>query len=149
MNAILHARLAHYAQSHQDRRNELIHCVCVPAILFAIIGLIAALNLGLALLAIALVLVYYARLGKVPALRMALVMIGMLVIWIWLIEPAIGVADAAWVAVLIFALAWVGQFVGHHYEGRKPSFLDDVQYLLIGPLFVIAVLTRSVPAPSP
>ena len=149
MNAILQARLAHYAQSHQDRRNELIHCVCVPAILFALIGLFAAINLGLALLAIALALVYYARLGKVPALRMGVVMIAMLVVWIWLIEPAVGAAGAAWVAVLIFVLAWIGQFIGHHYEGRKPSFFDDMQYLLIGPLFVIAVLTGGVPPASP
>jgi uncharacterized membrane protein YGL010W len=149
MDTILNARLAHYAQSHRDRRNEVIHCVCVPAILFAVIGLLTTINLVLAIIAIGLALVYYARLGKSPALRMALVMLSMLVIWVWLVKPLLGTGGAAWFAVLLFVLAWIGQFVGHYYEGRKPSFFEDLQYLLIGPLFVIAVLTRTVPNPAP
>jgi uncharacterized membrane protein YGL010W len=149
MDTILNARLAHYAQSHRDRRNEVIHCVCVPAILFAVIGLLTTINLVLAIVAIGLALVYYARLGKSPALRMALVMLSMLVIWVWLVKPLLGTGGAAWFAVLLFVLAWIGQFVGHYYEGRKPSFFEDLQYLLIGPLFVIAVLTRTVPNPAP
>ncbi len=148
MNPTLNARLAHYAQSHRNRRNELIHCVCVPAILFAVIGLIATLNLALAILAIGLALVYYARLGKSAALRMALVMISMLVIWVWLVEAPFGAGSAVFFAVLLFVLAWIGQFIGHYFEGRKPSFFEDVQYLLIGPLFVIAVLTGTVPHPT-
>ncbi len=149
METTLNARLAHYAQSHRDRRNEVIHCVCVPAILFAVIGLLTTINLLLAIIAIGLALVYYARLGRSPALRMALVMLSMLVVWVWLVEPLLGTGGAAWFAVLLFLLAWIGQFVGHYYEGRKPSFFEDLQYLLIGPLFVIAVLTGSVPPATP
>jgi uncharacterized membrane protein YGL010W len=75
MDTTLNAHLAHYAQSHRDRRNEAIHCVCVPAILFAVIGLLTTINLVLVIIAIGLAVVYYARLGKSPALRMALVML--------------------------------------------------------------------------
>jgi uncharacterized membrane protein YGL010W len=39
--------------------------------------------------------------------------------------------------IVIFVLAWIGQFVGHKIEGQKPSFLEDVQFLLIGPLWVV------------
>ena len=45
-------------------------------------------------------------------------------------------------ALAVFVLGWIGQFVGHKIEGKKPSFFDDLRYLLIGPLFVLAVLYR-------
>jgi uncharacterized membrane protein YGL010W len=46
------------------------------------------------------------------------------------------------VSLTVFVLAWIGQFIGHKIEGKKPSFFDDLRYLLIGPLFVLAVLYR-------
>lgn len=42
----------------------------------------------------------------------------------------------------LFAIAWALQFVGHRAEGRKPTFVEDVQYLLVGPLFVLRTLMR-------
>ncbi len=45
-------------------------------------------------------------------------------------------------SVAIFVLAWIGQFIGHKIEGKKPSFLDDLRFLLIGPLFVLSFLYR-------
>jgi uncharacterized membrane protein YGL010W len=45
-------------------------------------------------------------------------------------------------SIIIFALAWVGQFYGHAVEGKKPSFLKDVQFLMIGPAWVLAFLYR-------
>jgi uncharacterized membrane protein YGL010W len=40
----------------------------------------------------------------------------------------------------IFVAAWVAQFVGHKIEGKKPSFFEDMQYLWVGPLFVLSKL---------
>ena len=40
------------------------------------------------------------------------------------------------VAIGVFVASWIGQFIGHHIERRKPSFFDDLRFLLIGPLFV-------------
>jgi uncharacterized membrane protein YGL010W len=40
-------------------------------------------------------------------------------------------------SIAIFVAAWIAQFVGHNIEGKKPSFLEDIQYLWIGPLFVL------------
>ena len=45
-------------------------------------------------------------------------------------------------SIAIFVLAWIGQFIGHKIEGKKPSFLDDLRFLLIGPLFVLSFLYR-------
>jgi uncharacterized membrane protein YGL010W len=39
--------------------------------------------------------------------------------------------------LLIFILAWVGQFIGHKIEGMKPSFFQDLQFLLVGPMWLM------------
>jgi uncharacterized membrane protein YGL010W len=46
------------------------------------------------------------------------------------------------VSLAVFVVAWIGQFIGHKIEGKKPSFFDDVRFLLIGPLFVLSFLYR-------
>ncbi|HQT64673.1 MAG: hypothetical protein B7Z75_05125 [Acidocella sp. 20-57-95] len=134
--AKLDSMIEHYAQSHRNKRNEIIHCVCVPAIVFAVIGLIYAFSLTMALIAVIASVIYYARLGLQAAVEMAVILVAMLAVW----SLFGGAHHLAIVAIVIFGLAWVGQFIGHYYEGAKPSFLDDVQYLMIGPLFVISVL---------
>jgi uncharacterized membrane protein YGL010W len=58
-----------------------------------------------------------------------------------LAQPAIALAAAA-LSVSVFVIAWIGQFVGHKIEGKKPSFFDDLRFLLIGPLFVLGFLYR-------
>jgi uncharacterized membrane protein YGL010W len=47
-------------------------------------------------------------------------------------------------AIGVFVAAWLGQFVGHHIEGKKPSFFDDLRFLLIGPLFVLSILYQRI-----
>lgn len=59
-----------------------------------------------------------------------------------LLEARIGLANLAWLAVGVFVVAWVAQFIGHRAEGRRPSFLTDLTYLLIGPAWVLAKLYR-------
>ena len=143
METTLQAKLAHYAENHRDRRNVIIHCVCVPAIMFAVIGLLMALNILVAIAAMIAATVYYTRIdpdrgvGIRTAAAMGAMMVGMFIVWLALV-PA---ADRLAAALVIFVLAWIGQFVGHHLEGQKPSFFDDVRYLLVGPLFVTHELT--------
>ena len=43
-------------------------------------------------------------------------------------------------SILIFVTAWIGQFVGHMIEGKRPSFFEDLRFLLIGPLWVLTHL---------
>jgi uncharacterized membrane protein YGL010W len=45
-------------------------------------------------------------------------------------------------SIAVFVVAWIGQFIGHKIEGKKPSFLEDLRFLLIGPLFVLGFLYR-------
>ncbi len=130
----LAAAIAEYGRHHQNPRNKMIHCICVPAIVFSVVGLLVAINLGLALITIAIAILYYNRFGQKAAIQMGAILIIMLLVWITIMPPHHLVA----LALGIFILAWTGQFAGHFYEGSKPSFVEDIQSLFIGPLFVLA-----------
>lgn len=125
----------HYAESHRNPVNEAIHCLCVPAIVFAVLGCLLSVNVALVLAAITVALVYYVLLNIRAAIVMATLLGLMTLVWLTLM-PA---HHVFLLSLGIFTIAWVGQFVGHAIEGVKPSFLEDLQYLMIGPLFVFAV----------
>jgi uncharacterized membrane protein YGL010W len=42
----------------------------------------------------------------------------------------------------IFIISWIGQFIGHKIEGKKPSFLDDIKFLLIGPIWLLHFILK-------
>ena len=129
--------IATYAESHLNPVNEVIHFICVPAIVFAALGMLWSLHpLAAAALALA-ALVYYAILSP-------LMMVGMLVMTAVMLG-GLALLPTAIVLPLsggIFVIAWIGQFIGHKIEGKKPSFFDDLRFLLIGPLFVLGFLYR-------
>ena len=146
--------LREYGESHQTRFNKIVHYFCVPAIFFSIIGLLAAIPTGgilkdtvptglspymhLGTLVILLGLIYYLRLSL-------LLFIGMLVFSVLVLFGinAIATLDFAplWAIMLaIFVVAWIVQFIGHNHEGKKPSFLKDIQFLMIGPAWTMSHL---------
>ncbi|MDM0077176.1 DUF962 domain-containing protein [Variovorax sp. J2P1-59] len=125
--------LAHYGESHQNPTNEAIHMVAIPAIMFSIVGLLFALHPWVAYAFVAASLVYYAMLRS-PAF-----LITMLVGTVALLAAVQALGDLVLpVSATIFVVAWIFQFVGHKIEGRKPSFFEDIQYLWVGPLFVLS-----------
>jgi uncharacterized membrane protein YGL010W len=126
--------LAHYAESHRNPRNELIHFMAIPLIMLSIVGLLYALHPWVAYAFLAASMVYYARLSLVFLLVMAVVSAAML-----LLVVGMG-GQLVRVSVSLFVGGWIAQFVGHRIEGRKPSFLQDLQYLWVGPLFVLSRL---------
>ncbi|WP_342119798.1 Mpo1 family 2-hydroxy fatty acid dioxygenase [Pseudoduganella sp. OTU4001] len=129
--------LAKYSESHMDPTNELIHCVCVPLIVFSLLGLVWAIHPLLAVAVTVASMVYYFKLSRNFALGM-LVMAGLMLAVLSALPPGAVMP----LSVTIFVLAWIGQFIGHKIEGKKPSFFDDLRFLLIGPLFVLGVLYR-------
>lgn len=152
--------LDEYAESHRHPTNKTIHWVCVPAILFSVLGLLwlvpvpqSAAVLGpwanWATLLMVLAVVWYVVLSPALAVGMAIVAGAMLAL-VHQIEP--GLPFPPWALYTgIFVVAWIGQFIGHEVEGRKPSFFKDVQFLLIGPAWLLADLYRHLgidPAPS-
>ena len=127
--------LAHYGESHRDPRNGAIHCVAIPLIMASLVGLMYALHPWVAYAFLLASMVYYARLGS-PVFLASMAGVSLLAV---AIVQSLGAAVLP-VSVAVFVLAWVAQFVGHKLEGRKPSFFEDLQYLWVGPLFVLAKL---------
>jgi uncharacterized membrane protein YGL010W len=126
--------LAHYGESHTKPANELIHYIAIPLIVFSLIGMLHWIHPVLALVVIAASIVYYARLSTIFMIAMTVSAVLMLY--------TVGLVGAALlpVSIGIFVVSWIFQFIGHKIEGKKPSFLEDLQYLLIGPLFVLSKL---------
>ena len=129
--------LARYADSHRDPTNELIHFVCVPVIVLSLLGILWSIHPLAAVAACAAALYYYFRLSPPFAagmLALALAMLALLSLM-----PPMTVLP---LSIALFVVAWIGQFIGHKIEGKKPSFLDDLRFLLVGPLFVLGFLYR-------
>jgi uncharacterized membrane protein YGL010W len=126
--------LAHYAESHRDPRNELIHFVAIPLIMLSLLGLLFALHPWVAYVFVAASMVYYVRLSGVFLLAMAVQSIVGLALVHAMGEYVLPIS------IVIFVGAWVAQFVGHKLEGKKPSFFEDLQYLWVGPIFVLSKL---------
>ena len=129
--------LARYAESHRNHTNEIIHFACIPLIVLSLLGLLWAVHPMVAIAATLASLYYYTRLSRGFAVGMGLmsaVMLGLLSLM-----PDMTVLP---VSIAIFVVAWIGQFVGHKIEGKKPSFFEDLRFLLIGPLFVLSFLYR-------
>ena len=125
--------LAHYGESHRHPTNEVIHLVAIPAIMLSIVGLLFALHPWVAYAFLAASLVYYAR------LRSAAFFITMAVGTLLLAAAVHAMGSLVLpVSAAIFVVAWVFQFIGHKIEGKKPSFFEDIQYLWVGPLFVLS-----------
>lgn len=142
--------LTEYGESHQDETNKTIHWICVPTIFFTIVGLFysirlpaqltPALPLNVAMILILLVTVYYFFLSKTIWIGMLLFGLLCLGICYWIETYA---SVPLWlVCVVLFVLAWVGQFYGHKVEGKKPSFLKDIQFLMIGPMWLMSFIYK-------
>lgn len=140
--------LSQYAAYHRDPRNIQTHFVGVPMIMLAVTVLLSrpawalggagGVPLSLAVLAALASCVFYFRLDLRYGVAMALVLAAMLAVGQWLAQQG----TALWLGcgVGLFVVGWIIQFVGHHYEGRKPAFVDDLVGLIVGPLFVAAEL---------
>lgn len=126
--------LAHYAESHRHPSNRLIHYVAVPLIMLSLLGLIYALHPIAAYLFLAASMVYYVRLSWLFFLVM-LAGSALMLVLVYAMGP-----PRATICAGIFVVAWIFQFIGHKIEGRKPSFFEDIQYLWVGPLFVLSHL---------
>lgn len=147
----IHEWLSEYGESHQNKTNKLVHWICVPLIMFSLIGLLWSIptpeafknfgfpiNFGTFFLLFALC--YYALLSVRLTIGM-LFITGAVVLGNYYIEKA-NIAPLWIVSIIIFVVAWIGQFIGHNIEGKKPSFLKDIQFLLIGPLWIMSFVFK-------
>ena len=142
-----------YGESHMNPTNKFIHWICVPAIMFSLLALLFSIPffVGRSILAnwafVFLVgaWIYYARLSII--MLFGFLIIGSLMLWGITYLYAIADFDAGRLAVyaaIIFVVAWIGQFIGHKIEGKKPSFLQDMQFLLIGPAWLMHFIFKKI-----
>ena len=142
-----------YAVSHQNETNQTIHYICVPLIFFSVIGLLMSIpttllenTFGLynpllenwAVVVGVIISIFYLRLGFWYFTEMLFVILVSIIGNFWLGNTV----NLLYASLIIFILAWIGQFYGHKIEGAKPSFLKDLEFLLIGPLWVIQKLNK-------
>jgi uncharacterized membrane protein YGL010W len=144
-----------YGESHQDPRNKVLHWICVPIIVVSLVGLLWSLPVPAAFasispllnwgtLLVAAALVYYFAMSWSLAVGM-LVFVAAIITALTLLDR---LSVSLWIlCVALFVLAWIGQFIGHQYEGRRPSFFKDIQFLMIGPLWLLSVIYRKLRIP--
>lgn len=147
-----------YAESHQNHTNKLIHWICVPLIVFSLLSLVWAIPfpqfaflgkyigyVNWASFLIAFAIYYYYKLSPVMSYFMLLAVFIMSFFIVMLEKWEQNGGPAMWVsALVIFVLSWAGQFYGHKVEGKKPSFLDDVKFLLIGPIWLLHFICKKI-----
>jgi uncharacterized membrane protein YGL010W len=151
--------LTEYGQSHQNSTNKAIHWICVPLIFFSIVGLIASIPsegvqrfmgegnpyANWATVLLVLVLVYYVTLS-IP-LSIGMMLFSALCLFVANQISTINLAPLWLICIVIFILAWIGQFYGHKVEGKKPSFFKDIQFLLIGPAWLMHFIYKRLGIP--
>ncbi|HXS73110.1 MAG TPA: Mpo1-like protein [Rhodanobacteraceae bacterium] len=146
----IHDWFGSYSADHQNETNRAIHWLCVPVILWCVIALLWLIPVPEAIgragfwafiAMFAAFLFYYFKLSRPLGLAMAMVFI----VFSLIAEGAyraLGPQHLLWLAIALFVIAWIGQFVGHIIEGKRPSFFTDLAYLLIGPAWLTGKLMR-------
>jgi uncharacterized membrane protein YGL010W len=144
-----------YGESHQDPRNEAFHWICVPMIFMCVIGLFSLIPHGFmtehlsdglkpyvhfGTVVIVLGLLFYLRLSF--GMTVGMLLVSCISLYLVKLVHVYMAEDAWWIFLGAFALAWVGQFIGHKIEGKKPSFFEDLQFLMIGPAWLLGFIYR-------
>jgi uncharacterized membrane protein YGL010W len=132
--------LTQYAAYHRDKRNILTHFIGVPLIVFSVVLALAQVHIGAVhagWIGILLASAYYIWLDRTLGLTM-LIFLAVCAVLASFIAMQTGTGAALIIALMIFVIGWIIQFIGHKFEGMKPAFVDDLIGLLIGPLFVTA-----------
>jgi len=146
--------LDEYGESHKNPTNKMVHWICVPAIFFSVVGLIWEIPFpwqdftvwgfhpNWAIIVLLIVVFYYLMLSIPIAIGMLLfggACLGLLNV----IDHSQGGNFPIWIlSLVVFTVAWIGQFWGHKIEGKKPSFLKDLQFLMIGPAWLMSFIYR-------
>ena len=148
--------LEEYGESHQNPTNKAVHWVCVPAIFFSVVGLVwsipfpwevvfKGIALNWAFIVLALVFIYYMTLSF--SLSIGMLIFGGLCLVGNSYLAGLEVLPLWAISVIIFAVAWVGQFWGHKIEGKKPSLFKDIQFLMIGPAWLMHFIYKKIGIP--
>ncbi|MDH3646610.1 MAG: DUF962 domain-containing protein [Gammaproteobacteria bacterium] len=149
------AWLNEYGESHQNPTNKFLHWICVPLIVLSLIGMLWSipvpvafertsplLNWGMIFLLASLI--YYFIMSLSLAIGMIFFTVGTVLLINWLD----GLSTPLWaISLSVFVAAWIGQFIGHIIEGKRPSFFKDMQFLMIGPIWLLSAVYKKLGIP--
>lgn len=144
--------IAEYSESHRNPTNKLLHWICVPTIMWTVLAFLWVIPvpevmqlhpmINWAVIFGAVAQLFYLSFGWKIFSGMLLVSILMLWFTHWL-QSAVSIP--LWqIALVVFIIAWIGQFIGHHIEGKKPSFFKDLLFLLVGPAWEMNYFLRQI-----
>ena len=152
MNTPIEKWLEMYGESHQTKTNKLIHWFCVPVITFTLLGLLSLLSytfildnqeitVNLAWILVVIAVIFYLRLSY--SLTIGMFIFSGLCIWlINKLSLSFNTTELLIIYIVAFVLAWIAQFIGHEIEGKKPKFIEDIQFLLIGPAWLLSFIYK-------
>ena len=151
----IHDWFDEYGQSHQNKTNKIIHWICIPLIFWSIIALLSLIPqqfikigseynfLHFGTIVIILGLFFYLRLSFKIFLGMFVFSLYVLLdVYFW--DTVFGRDVLMYLAISIFIFSWILQFYGHKIEGKKPSFAKDIQFLLIGPAWLLGYIYKKI-----
>ncbi len=141
--------LSEYGESHKNETNKTIHWICVPSIFFSLIGffyciklpfIFSNIQMNVAMILMAVIIIYYGSLSK--TLWIGMLLFGIICLGLCEVIESTGILPLWLFCLIVFILAWIGQFYGHKIEGKKPSFLKDLQFLMIGPAWLMIFIYK-------
>lgn len=155
----IHEWINEYGIYHKNKTNKLIHWFCVPAIMFSLFGLLDLFQFNKALdlsflnlniianisilnIFILLSIIFYIRLSLTLSLGMIIFSILLVSLIDYFDKFQIFINYKLFIYLSIFIAAWIGQFIGHKIEGKKPAFFKDLQFLLIGPIWLLSFIYK-------
>jgi uncharacterized membrane protein YGL010W len=142
-NDFFRRQLQSYASVHRDPRNKATHFLGIPVIVLSLLLILSLwrVNLGREV-TVAMVVSVIAVLGWLALdLGIGLVMAVLMLVGWYAAEALMMVLgpSSTWVAFLVlFVGGWALQFLGHHYEGKRPALIDNIFQAFVGPMFLVA-----------
>ncbi len=148
----IHQWFDEYGESHQNKTNKIIHWICIPLIFWSIIALLSLIPIDFLIksnfihfgtIIVTLGLIFYLRLSF--KIFLGMFFISFYVLWdVYFWHQIIGKNNLLIVSLIMFFLSWTLQFIGHKIEGKKPSFIKDIQFLLIGPAWLLGFIYKKI-----
>ncbi len=142
-----------YGESHQNKTNKKIHWICVPLIMLSLLGMLSLVKfsspignfcINIAYILIFLAIIFYIRLSISITIGMVFISALNLYVIYQLELLFFSKTNIFLFYLMIFVIAWIGQFIGHKIEGKKPSFFEDVKFLLIGPAWLLSFIYKKI-----
>lgn len=138
-------QLSSYKSVHFNKKNIQTHFVGVPIIVLSIVVLLSrftwqisvgdyGLTVTPAFIAAIVAITYYFTLHTRLAVAMGLYF----VVTLYVAALLAPLSYSLELAIALFVIGWIIQFIGHYFEKAKPAFVDDLSQFLIGPLFLMA-----------